>query len=198
MTLTRRHFLLSGLAVAAAAGRPAESLAAREPFPVFASDTQLVAYKFRRREVDYRTGERAGTIVIDTGKRYLYFVLGNGRAVRYGVGVGRGEAAWSGEAVIGRKAKWPVWRPTPDQLAHYKAYSKWIDGMPGGTGNPLGARAMYLYKNKADTLYRIHGTEVPSSIGKFVSSGCIRMINLDVIDLYDRVDIGTRVVVLPR
>lgn len=169
---------------------------AGEPFPIFASDAQKVKYKFRRREVDYATKEAAGTIVINTQLKFLYFVLGGGRAIRYGVGVGRAGYTWSGRAVVGRKAEWPAWTPTQEQIARIKAYEKWAKGMPGGPINPLGARALYLYQGKADTAYRIHGTIEPTSIGRAVSSGCIRLINPDVVDLYNRVHIGTRVVVL--
>ena len=163
---------------------------------MFPSDVRQVAYRFRRREVDYKTSEPAGTIVIDPRHRYLYYVLGHGRAVRYGVGVGRKEAVWSGEAVIGHMKKWPVWVPTPELRAKHKVFEKFARGMPGGADNPLGARALYLFKHGQDTLYRIHGTPAPQSIGRYASSGCIRMINVDVIDLYSRVDVGTRVVVL--
>jgi lipoprotein-anchoring transpeptidase ErfK/SrfK len=144
----------------------------------------------------FESGEEPGTIVVDSHKMFLYLVLDGNRAIRYGVGVGRQGSSWSGTAVIKRKTTWPTWTPTPEQLALHKAYAKWASGMPGGSGNPLGARALYLFQGNVDTLYRIHGTEVPSSIGHAVSSGCIRMINIDVADLYDRVDIGTRVVVL--
>jgi lipoprotein-anchoring transpeptidase ErfK/SrfK len=170
--------------------------ASDEPFPIFESEAGLVAYKFRRREVAYETSEPVGTIIVDSRKRYLFHVLGEGRAIRYGVGVGKRGFAWSGTAVIGRKTKWPTWTPTPEQMERLPITRKWAEGMPGGSGNPLGARAMYLFQGKQDTLYRIHGTEVPSSIGRAVSSGCIRMINADVADLYERAGIGTRVVVL--
>jgi lipoprotein-anchoring transpeptidase ErfK/SrfK len=169
---------------------------AEEPFPIFTSEILEVDYRFRRREVAYETSEPKGTVVVDPGNRFLYYVLGQGRAIRYGVGVGNRAASWSGIAIIKRKVAWPTWTPTSGQLAAHPVYSQWINGMPGGTGNPLGARAMYLFQDDKDTLYRIHGTEVPSSIGKAVSSGCIRMINADVADLYDRVDVGTRVIVL--
>jgi lipoprotein-anchoring transpeptidase ErfK/SrfK len=194
MVLNRRHILA---VMAASLVVPTPVKADRnEPFPVFASDVQQVAYKFRRREVDYDSSEAAGTIVIDSHAMFLYLVTGQGRAIRYGVGVGRAGSEWSGTAIIKRKTKWPKWTPTVDQRTRSAVYEKWAAGMPGGLGNPLGARALYLYQDDIDTLYRIHGTEVPSSIGHAVSSGCIRMINVDVADLYDRVDIGTRVVVL--
>jgi lipoprotein-anchoring transpeptidase ErfK/SrfK len=194
MPATRRHVLSTILATVAAPITSA--LAGSEPYPVFPSDVRQVDYRFRRREVDFETHEPAGTVIVDGRHRYLYYVLGNGRAIRYGVGVGRKEAAWSGEAVIGRRAKWPTWTPTPEQRAKHKAFAKYANGMPGSAENPLGARALYLFKNGADTLYRIHGTPAPQSISHYASSGCIRMINVDVIDLYGRVNVGTRVVVL--
>lgn len=138
----------------------------------------------------YATREPHGTIVVDTPSTYLYFVLGDGRAIRYGIGVGREGFTWSGTRTVDRKAEWPDWTPPPEMIARQPYLPRF---MAGGPGNPLGARAMYL----ADTLYRIHGTNDPSSIGKNVSSGCIRMLNEDVIDLYERTSIGTRVVVLP-
>ncbi len=166
-----------------------------EPFPVYQSDADLIAPNFRRFEVDYKTAEPPGTIVVDSQWCHLYFVLPQNRAMRYGVGVGREGFGWTGEAIIRRKAKWPIWHPTPDQLARDAHYAEWSNGMPGGTGNPLGARAMYLFQNNQDLFYRIHGTADPQSIGHHVSSGCIRMINMDVMDLYERADVGTRVVV---
>ena len=146
--------------------------------------------QFRRTLVDYYTKEPAGTIVIDTPNTYLYLVLGNGKALRYGIGVGREGFTWSGSERISRLAEWPDWNP-PEQMIERQPYLPRF--MAGGEGNPLGARALYL----GDTLYRIHGTNQPSTIGTFVSSGCIRLTNEDVIDLYKRVKVGTRVVVLP-
>jgi len=144
----------------------------------------------RRQVVAYRTGEAPGTIFVDTANTYLYLVLGNGKAMRYGIGVGREGFTWSGVKTIGRKAEWPDWIPPQEMLARQPYLPRW---MAGGPGNPLGARAMYL----AGTVYRIHGTNNPSSIGQHMSSGCIRMLNEDVIDLYARVDVGSKVVVLP-
>jgi lipoprotein-anchoring transpeptidase ErfK/SrfK len=146
--------------------------------------------QFRRTLVDYYTKEPAGTIVIDTPNTYLYLVLGNGRALRYGIGVGREGFTWSGSERISRLAEWPDWNP-PEQMIERQPYLPRF--MAGGEGNPLGARALYL----GDTLYRIHGTNQPSTIGTFVSSGCIRLTNEDIMDLYKRVKVGTRVVVLP-
>ena len=140
--------------------------------------------------IEYRTNEAPGTIVIDTSNTYLYFVLGNGRAMRYGIGVGRDGFTWSGTQTITKKAEWPDWTPPPEMIQRQPYLPRY---MAGGPGNPLGARAMYL----GSTVYRIHGTNQPSTIGKFVSSGCIGMLNEDVSDLFDRVKVGTRVVVLP-
>ncbi len=146
--------------------------------------------RFKRRIVDYRTGEAAGTIVIDTPNTYLYYVLGNGKAVRYGIGVGRDGFTWSGVQTVSRKAEWPDWTPPPEMLRRQPYLPRF---MAGGPDNPLGARAMYL----GGTIYRIHGTNQPQTIGGRVSSGCIRMTNEDVTDLYRRVDVGTKVIVLP-
>lgn len=163
-----------------------------------ATDLTLINPAFLRREVIYATDEAPGTIVVDTAKRYLYLVEGGGRALRYGIGVGREGFAWSGRATIARKAKWPSWYPPVEMQARDERARKWAHGMPGGIANPLGARAHYLYQNGRDTLFRIHGTSEPWTIGTNVSSGCIRMINQDVIDLYERVPVGTQVVVLDR
>ena len=135
--------------------------------------------------------EAPGTIIIDTGNTALYYVLGQGRAIRYGVGVGREGFTWSGVQTISRKAEWPDWHPPAEMIARQPYLPRF---MAGGPGNPLGARAMYL----GSSVYRIHGTNDPSTIGKFVSSGCIRLTNEDVADLFSRVDVGTRVVVLPK
>ncbi len=142
-------------------------------------------------------GYEPGTIVVDPRNRFLYLVVEPGYARRYGVGVGRAGLAWRGRAVVGRKAKWPFWRPTRSMIRRNpRKYARFARGVPGGPRNPLGARALYLYRNGKDTLYRIHGTNDPSSIGRAVSNGCIRMLNDHVKDLYERVPIGTKVVVL--
>lgn len=138
-----------------------------------------------------------GTIVVDTSNRYLYLVQADGTSRRYGIGVGREGFAWSGEATIKNKQRWPQWIPPKDMVARDPAAAEWANGMPGGRlDNPLGARALYLYQGNKDTLYRLHGTADAHSIGKAVSSGCVRLLNQDVIDLYDRVPLGTKVVVL--
>jgi lipoprotein-anchoring transpeptidase ErfK/SrfK len=152
--------------------------------------TKELPPQFRRTLVDYRTKEPAGTIIIDTPNTYLYLVLGNGKAMRYGVGVGREGFTWNGAEKVTRMAEWPDWHP-PEEMIERQPYLPRF--MAGGPGNPLGARALYLGK----TVYRIHGTNQPSTIGTFVSSGCIRLTNEDVQDLYTRVKVGTRVVVLP-
>ena len=158
---------------------------------VIASDEGATPERLRRAVVAFGTAEAPGTIIIDTGNTTLYYVLGQGRAIRYGVGVGRDGFTWSGVQTISRKAEWPDWHPPGEMIARQPYLPRF---MAGGPGNPLGARAMYLGTSQ----YRIHGTNDPSTIGKFVSSGCIRLTNEDVTDLFSRVDVGTRVVVLPK
>jgi lipoprotein-anchoring transpeptidase ErfK/SrfK len=148
-----------------------------------------VPASLRRQQVNYSTIESPGTIVIDTPNTYLYLVLGDGKAIRYGIGVGRDGFTWSGVKTIERKSEWPDWLPPADMLQRQPYLPRF---MAGGPGNPLGARAMYL----SGSTYRIHGTNKPSSIGQHVSSGCIRLLNEDVIDLYGRTHVGTKVVVL--
>jgi lipoprotein-anchoring transpeptidase ErfK/SrfK len=154
-------------------------------------DGSAVPERLKRAVVAFDTREPAGTIIIDTGNTQLYYVLGQGRAVRYGVGVGREGFTWAGTQTITRKAEWPDWHPPAEMIARQPYLPRF---MAGGPGNPLGARAMYL----GSSVYRIHGTNDPSTIGKFVSSGCIRLTNEDVADLFSRVDVGTKVVVLPK
>ncbi|MGA9091267.1 MAG: L,D-transpeptidase [Bradyrhizobium sp.] len=149
--------------------------------------------QYRRHIVDYPDKERPGSILVDTDARYLYYVLPGGKAIRYGVAVGGEAMAFSGVATVGRMAEWPDWVPTPDIQARLGPYPPRI---AGGPANPLGARALYLYQGNKDTLYRIHGTNQPEYIGQAISSGCIRMTNEDVIDLFDRVKQGATVVVL--
>ncbi|WGD29527.1 L,D-transpeptidase [Ancylobacter sp. WKF20] len=178
----------------------------REPAPTASltpRDKQLLAnapYQkvlppdiYQRSIVDYAGTEKPGTIVVDTEKKYLYFVQDNGKAIRYGVTVGEEGLAFKGEAKVGRKAEWPTWTPTPE-------IKQRLAGIPNFVGpgphNPMGARALYLYQGNKDTLFRIHGTNQPEYIGQAISSGCIRMLNEDVIDLYSRVPQGTEVVVL--
>ncbi len=162
-----------------------------------AVDAAKIESKNVRQMVDYRTKEPPGTIVVDPYARFLYLVMENGKAMRYGVGVAKAGLEFVGEADIARKAQWPGWTPTRDMIKRDpERYEPLAKGLPGGLKNPLGARALYLYKGGQDTLYRIHGTNEPWSIGKSVSSGCIRMLNQDIIDLHRRVPKGSRVVVL--
>ena len=144
----------------------------------------------RRQVVNYRTQAAAGTVIVDTAQTYLYYVLGDGTAIRYGIGVGRVGFTWTGSETVTRKAEWPDWTPPQEMLARQPYLPRW---MAGGEGNPLGARAIYL----GSSVYRIHGTNMPETIGHQVSSGCIRMLNADVIDLYSRIMVGTKIVVLP-
>jgi lipoprotein-anchoring transpeptidase ErfK/SrfK len=146
--------------------------------------------RLKRQIVSHPTREAPGTIIIDTPNTYLYYVLGNGQAIRYGIGVGRDGFTWSGTQSITKKAEWPNWTPPAEMIARQPYLPRF---MAGGPGNPLGARAMYL----GGTVYRIHGTNAPGTIGTHVSSGCIRLTNEDVSDLYSRVNVGTRVIVLP-
>ena len=150
-----------------------------------------------RQQVAFAGPFRPGTIVVNVGERRLYLVEPGGVATRYAVGVGREEALnFRGSAVIGRKAEWPHWSPTPDMIRRMPIYAHYANGLPGGIGNPLGARALYLYRGDKDTYFRLHGTNEPDTIGQKVSSGCIRLFNQDIIDLYNRVPVGTHVVVL--
>ncbi|WP_213217264.1 L,D-transpeptidase [Roseibium polysiphoniae] len=159
-------------------------------------DYQNFNARYLRQSVRYFTRYPVGTIVVDPAKKFLYLVEPRGRAMRYGIGVGRAGFAWSGEAVVGYKREWPKWFPPAEMIAREPKLEKYRGGMNGGPSNPIGARGLYLYQNGRDTLYRIHGTSVPSSIGTNASSGCIRMWQQDIIDLYGRVDIGAKVVVL--
>ncbi|MHC4049110.1 L,D-transpeptidase [Bradyrhizobium sp. 25ACV] len=161
------------------------------PQPQAADEDAQLPDRLRKQIVGFDRSEPAGTIVIDTNNTYLYYVLGNGRAIRYGVGVGREGFTWSGVQSVSRKAEWPDWHPPAEMIARQPYLPRFV---AGGPGNPLGARAMYLGSSE----YRIHGTNDPSTIGKFVSSGCIRMTNEDVTDLFSRVNVGARVVVLPK
>jgi lipoprotein-anchoring transpeptidase ErfK/SrfK len=169
-----------------------ETVVRERPYEAIQEETDAVEIPahLRRQVVSYPTSERPGTIIVDTPNTYLYYVLGNGRAMRYGIGVGREGFTWSGVKAVERKAEWPDWTPPSEMIARQPYLPRW---MAGGPSNPLGARAMYI----GGTIYRIHGTNQPSSIGKQVSSGCIRMLNEDVTDLYSRVNVGTKVVVLP-
>jgi lipoprotein-anchoring transpeptidase ErfK/SrfK len=174
-----------------------------EPFAVPGVRLSDIDPQYLRKRVNVQTDEPPGTIIINAQNRFLYFVEGGGRAIRYGVGVGRQGFGWSGVANVKNKQEWPDWYPPKEMIARQAELRRQLSelqsglGMPGGPRNPLGARAMYLWQGNKDTLYRIHGTFEPWTIGQNVSSGCIRMINQDVIDLYERVPLGAKVVVLP-
>jgi lipoprotein-anchoring transpeptidase ErfK/SrfK len=169
-----------------------------ERFPIPEIDFNDVDTDFLRSVVGFPTREPPGTLIISTSQHTLHLVLQDGQAIRYGVGVGKDGLEWTGRAEVGRKADWPRWTPTADMIRRDPALNaKWSGGMEPGLDNPLGARALYLYRDGRDTLYRIHGTNDPASIGRSVSSGCIRMFNQDVIDLYNRVPVGSRVIVGP-
>lgn len=214
--LSRRSFLVAASATALAGCAPQrDQLVASAPtippeyyavygprpdeeFPLPAVDLSEVDPRFLRQEVDFSALQPVGSIVVDPSERYLYFVQSRGRAVRYGVGVGRAGYQFRGGAIVGRKATWPRWTPTANMIEdNPEKNGPWAGGMEPGLENPLGARALYLYNNGRDTMYRIHGTNEPTSIGENVSSGCIRMFNQDVIDLYDRTPVGASVLVRP-
>jgi lipoprotein-anchoring transpeptidase ErfK/SrfK len=199
MTISRRNLLTSMLVATLPASAFANELYGDEPaeqFPINAKETKLVDYQYQIREVDYETDQPPGSIVVNSKRRYLYLVQGGGRAIRYGVSIGKGTKAWSGVVTINRMAEWPVWTPAPYHLEVMPSLIKWKNGMPGGPDNPLGARAMYLYKGNVDTINRIHGGAKPEWIGDRKTAGCISMLNADIVHLYARVKVGARVVML--
>lgn len=155
-----------------------------------------VPESFRRQVVKFRTAEQPGTIIIDGNQHFLYLVQPAQQAIRYGIGVGRDGFGWAGVVRVGRTAEWPTWTPPAEMVARDPNARKWAGGQPGGPDNPLGARALYLYEGDQDTIYRIHGTPEPWTIGLDVSSGCIRMNNDDIVDLHSRVKVGAKVIVL--
>lgn len=164
--------------------------------PMAAVPGAPIPFKYQRQRVRYASNEAPGTIVIDSEDKFLYLVEGNGKALRYGVGVGREGFGWHGNVRIGRKAEWPTWIPPVEMRVREKKKGRILPvSMEGGPQNPLGARAMYLYDGGRDTMFRIHGTSEPWTIGHNVSSGCIRMVNADVSDLYERAPVGTKVIV---
>ena len=188
--MDRRHFLLSSAALLAAAGPAMAESPSRSVSYNFGSSFRPRKVACQGKEVvTYATKEKPGTIIINTSERRLYYVLGDGRAIRYGIGVGRDGFRWSGVKTVSAKREWPDWTPPAQMLQRRPDLPR---HMPGGPENPLGARALYL----GSTLYRIHGSNEPETIGQAVSSGCFRMTNDDVIDLYNRVRVGTKVVVL--
>nr|WP_037546039.1 L,D-transpeptidase [Stappia stellulata] len=174
--------------------------APEEPFPVPEVDVSKFDQRYWRQEVDYPNTERPGTLIVDTPNRYLYHTLSKDRAMRYGIGVGRDGFSWAGRARMAYRRKWPRWTPPDEMVARrpdLEPYSIANGGMDPGPYNPLGARSLYIHKDGKDTLYRVHGTWDPASIGKAVSSGCIRLINQDVIYLHDQVRDGSTIVVIP-
>jgi lipoprotein-anchoring transpeptidase ErfK/SrfK len=191
MNTLRRFATAAAIAIAASA---LTTQASANPFAWLgyaATDNgNQVRADLRRATVNYPTNEAPGTVIVDTQNTYLYYVLGGGQAIRYGIGVGREGFTWSGVKTVERKSEWPDWTPPPEMIARSPYLPRF---MAGGVTNPLGARAMYL----SGSFYRIHGTNAPSTVGSRATAGCIRMVNDDVIDLYDRVKVGAKVVVLP-
>ena len=185
--LTWMLVTMLGLVLSASQSHAQQRPDADEPGLV-ADDAYELDPEYRKQVVYYRTSEAPGTIIVSTAERHLYLVQGNGRAIRYGIGVGREGFQWQGLLSITRKAEWPDWTPPPEMIARQPYLPRF---MAGGPGNPLGARAMYL----GATVYRIHGTNRPDTIGTAVSSGCFRLVNADVTDLYERVPVGTKVIV---
>lgn len=203
MSISRRGFLIglplfvTGCASSGVNHRANYAALPDEEFPLRAVSLDKIKPELRRQVVAYETTHKPGTVVVDTPSRRLYYVLGDGKAMRYGVGVGREGLALRGNAYIGRKAEWPTWTPTPNMIRREPEKNlKYAAGVPGGPNNPLGARAIYLYRNGNDTMFRIHGTNQPQTIGHAMSSGCVRMMNHDVIDLYQKINVGDRVVVM--
>ena len=190
VTLRSASLLLAATWIGTVSAAPLPSLVAHvTPANTSQMDAEL-SPRLRRQVVSYRTDAPAGTIVIDTAHTVLYYVRGDGTAIRYGIGVGRDGFTWAGSETVTRMAEWPDWTPPQEMIARQPYLPRW---MAGGEGNPLGARGIYL----GSTVYRIHGTNMPETIGHKVSSGCIRMLNKDVIDLYSRVTVGAKVIVLP-
>ncbi|MEO9902780.1 MULTISPECIES: L,D-transpeptidase [Alphaproteobacteria] len=167
-----------------------------ERFPIPAVDLTKVDPLYYRQYVDYRSEYPAGTIIVDTPNRFLYLTMENNKAMRYGVGIGRAGFAWGGKARIAYKREWPTWTPPAEMIEREPELEKYRKGMAPALDNPLGARALYIFEGNRDTLYRLHGTSEAYSIGKAVSSGCVRLMHQDVIDLYNRVPNGTNIVVL--
>lgn len=217
--LTRRHLMFGGTALAALTlsgcatnsqqrvvpegryGVPDDILdmyaaLPAERFPIPAAQIELMDPRYWRQLVDYPTAERPGTVVVDTPNRFLYWTMEGGKAMRYGVGIGREGFSWSGRAVIQYKRAWPTWTPPSEMIERQPELEEYRNGMAPGLDNPLGARALYIFQNGRDTLYRLHGTMDARSIGKAVSSGCVRLLFQDVIDLYGRVPDGSPIVVI--
>jgi len=194
--ITRRGLIVGGLALMTS-GCMSTIQDVVQPVPVaLKAENYRVAPQYRRQRVPYDGGEAPGTIVVNTSEFYLYHVEDGGWATRYGVGVGEQGLTLKGNARIGRKADWPSWTPTANMLRRKPHLAQYAGGVEGGLHNPLGARALYLYRGGRDTMFRIHGTNEPWSIGNAVSSGCIRLTNDDIVDLYERIPVGTSVLVI--
>jgi lipoprotein-anchoring transpeptidase ErfK/SrfK len=209
--LSRRFFLLGsaaglgalGLAGCATSDGISMAEAAKiygpapdEKFPIPAVDVSKIAPKYYRRTVRYDSDEAVGTIIVDPGKYYVYRIEGDGNATRYGANVGRQGFLWSGEAYVGRKAEWPIWTPPREMIQRRPEAAKYAGGMPAGLDNPLGARTLYLYQNGVYTLFTIYATSDPETIGTNLTSGCTGLLSQDMIDLYSRTPVKTKVVVL--
>ena len=188
---TRRGLLLGGMALLASGCTSAARVAQDGAFRSTPVDP-----RYRRQRVRYDGNEAPGVIVVDTRDKFLYFVEGDGWATRYGVGVGREGLTFKGKATIGRKAVWPSWTPTANMMKQKPRLVQYAGGVAGGPNNPLGARALYLYRSGKDSMFRLHGTNEPWSIGQALSSGCVRLLNEDIIHLYDRTPVGTTVLVI--
>jgi len=205
--LNRRSFLIGSAASLGALGLAGcattdEAAALYGPvpdkkFPIPALDVSKVDPKYYRRTVRYDSKEAPGTIIVDPGHYYVYRIQGDGNATRYGANVGREGFLWSGEAYVGRKAEWPTWTPPKEMIKRQPEVAKYAGGMPGGLENPLGARTLYLYQNGVYTLYTIYSSSVPETIGTNLTSGCTGLLTQDMIDLYDRTPVKTKVIVLP-
>ena len=167
-----------------------------ERFPIAAARVELIEPQFWRQVVPDPTGERPGTIVVDTANRFLYLVREDGTAMRYGVGIGRDGFTWSGRGVVQYKREWPTWTPPSEMIARQPELEPYRNGMAPSIDNPLGARALYIFKDGRDTIYRVHGATDERTIGKAISSGCVRLLNQDVIDLFERVPSGTPILVI--
>lgn len=208
--MDRRSFLFGGAAAVAALGLAACSPAGMsmaeaervygsvpsERFPIPAVNLNKVDPKYLRRTVRYASNEPVGTIIVDPSRYYVYRIEGDGNATRYGANVGRAGFLWSGEAYIGRKAEWPVWTPPKEMIARQPEAAPYANGMKPGLDNPLGARTLYLYQNGAYTLYTIYSTIMPETIGKGISSGCVGLLTQDMLDLYEKTPVDTKVIVL--
>jgi lipoprotein-anchoring transpeptidase ErfK/SrfK len=196
LTVATAAFLAAANASAFTAADPAGSSVKRSDV-VLAASQKKPPQKYWRTKVRFRTDEAPGTIIVDTGAKFLYYVLGDGQALRYGIGVGKAGFEWHGSAHVERKREWPDWSAPPQMMVRERNRGHIIPAhMEGGLMNPLGARALYLFNDKGDTGYRLHGSPEWWSIGKAVSAGCIRLMNQDIIDLYDRAPIGTKVIVI--